>query len=143
MAGTLIATDLFSADGAARWQERLNASPRFAAAAAGWAGSLLLVERQDDDTAPRRTWVRVSAGRCLEARPGELSDIERADFVLTASPRTWGALVAAQTTPAMAALTGRLKLTKGEVFALIPHARAAAELLAAAAADEENPQRIR
>ena len=132
-----MATDLFSADGAARWQTRLNASARFAAAAADWSGTLLLIESDDNESVPalRRTWVRIGAGRCLEARLGEADDAERADFVLTASPRTWGALVSAQTTPALAALTGRLKLTKGEVFALIPHARAAAELLAAAAED--------
>lgn len=132
-----MATDLFSADGAARWQTRLNASTRFATAAADWSGSLLLIESDDHESAPapRRTWVRVGAGRCLEARLGAPDDVERADFVLTASSKTWEALISAQTTPALAAITGRLKLTKGEVFALIPHARAAAELLAAAAED--------
>jgi len=131
-----MATDLFSADGAARWQMRLNHSSRFADAAANWNGALLLVEHEEGAVSPRHTWVRIGGGRCLEARVGEAADIDAADFVLTASPRTWGALIAAQTTPALAALTGRLKLAKGEVFALIPHARAAAELLAAAAEDE-------
>ena len=46
---------------------------------------------------------------------------------------TWLALIAARTTPTMAAMTGRLHLEKGDLFALIPHAKAAAELLAAAA----------
>lgn len=129
-----MATDLFSADGAAQWQALLNRSTRFAEAAADWSGTLLLVE--DDDAGPvRRTWVRIAGGQCLEARVGELSDFEAAEFVLTASRRAWHALVTAQTTPAMAALTGKLKLTKGEVFSLIPHARAAAQLLAAAAED--------
>lgn len=133
-----MATDLFSADGAAHWRELLNTSDRFAAAAAEWTGSLLLVE--DDDTGtPRRTWVRIGGGQCLEARPGQLVDFDAAEFVLTATSRTWAALVSAQTTPAMAALTGRLQLTKGEIFALIPHARAAAELLAAAAAGDAAP----
>ncbi len=128
-----MATDLFSTDGVALWQARLNASPRFAEAAADWTGSLLLVEGSEAAAGSRQTWVRVGGGRCLEARTAVPGDADRADFVLTASPHTWGALVAAQTTPARAAMTGRLRLTKGELFALIPHARAAAELLAAAA----------
>ena len=131
-----MATDLFSSDGVALWQVRLNASTRFAEAAADWTGSLLLVEGSEDAAESRQTWVRVGGGRCLEARTARPGDAERADFVLTASPHTWGALVAAQTTPARAAMTGRLRLTKGEVFALIPHARAAAELRAAAAVGE-------
>ena len=131
-----MATDLFTADGVVRWQARLNDSSRFAAAAADWNGALLLVEDEEGAVSPRHTWVRIGGGRCLEARLGGGADTDAADFVLTASPRTWGALITAQTTPALAALTGRLKLTKGEVFALIPHARAAAELLAAAAEDE-------
>lgn len=131
-----MATDLFSIDGAARWQRRLNTSSSFAAAAHRWTGSLLLVEEEEGVTPARCTWVRIDAGQCLEARLGESSDSANADFVLSASPRTWDALAAARTTPATAALTGQLKLTKGEVLALIPHARAAAELLAAAASDE-------
>ncbi|MEO7353482.1 MAG: SCP2 sterol-binding domain-containing protein, partial [Gemmatimonadales bacterium] len=133
-----MATDLFSDAGAARWQSLLNRSTRFADAAADWSGSLLLVE-EESAGAIRRTWVRIGDGKCLEARPGEASDFASAEFVLTAAPRVWQALVAAETTPAMAAMTGKLKLTKGEVFALIPHARAAAELLAAAALGDETP----
>lgn len=127
--------DLFSAGGVTRWQQLLNASTKFAQAAADWAGALLLIEQDEPDGAIRRTWVRVGGGQCLEAREGRATDVEAADFVLSASAKTWHALVAAETTPAMAAMTGRLTLAKGEVFALIPHARAAAELLAAAAED--------
>lgn len=127
--------DLFTSAGVARWQRVLNASVRFADAASGWVGSLLLVEAADG-APPRQAWVRIDRGRCLEAREGNDADTAAADFVLTASADTWHSLISAAITPATAAITGRLKLTKGEIFALIPHARAAAELLAAAAADE-------
>ena len=46
---------------------------------------------------------------------------------------TWADLIAARVTPATAAMLGKLHLIKGNVMALIPHASAAAELLAAAA----------
>ncbi len=124
--------DLFSPSGIAAWQQRLNRSPGFAAAAQSWSGRLLLIET--DDTEPRRSaWIVVESGRCTEARMGEASDEESADFVLAATSATWADLVAARTTPATAALTRKLSLRKGDVMSLIPHARAAAELLAAAA----------
>ncbi|MES2124776.1 MAG: hypothetical protein V4503_08845 [Gemmatimonadota bacterium] len=131
-------SDLFTTDGVARWQRVLNTSTRFADAAADWVGSLLLVEA-GEEAAPRQAWVRIDRGWCLEAREGRDVDAEAADFVLTASAATWRALVSATITPAKAALTGRLRLTKGEVFGLIPHARAAAELLAAAAESPDAP----
>lgn len=124
--------DLFSPSGIAVWRKHINDSERFAEAAKSWTGRLLLIETED--TGPgRKTWVVVDSGRCTEARIGGLPDEAAADFVLAAAPGTWVDLVAARTTPAAAALKGRLSLRKGDVMALIPHAKAAAELLAAAA----------
>lgn len=123
-------SSLFTPDGIAHWQEHLNRSPRFADAATGWVGTLVLVA---SDSAPvERTLVRVDDGRCVEARRADTADLETADFVLSATHTTWDALVAARTTPTMAAMTGRLQLDKGDLLALVPHAKAAAELLAAA-----------
>ena len=124
--------DLFSREGIVAWQQRLNGSERFAEAAKSWSGKLMLIEKSDagDD---RSTWVVVGDGRCGEARVGRAEDEASADFVLSANAGTWSDLVSARTTPATAALLGRLHLLKGEVMALIPHAKAAAELLAAAA----------
>lgn len=122
---------LFTPEGIARWQAHLNGSPVFAEAAAGWVGTLVLRVLETEPQA--RTFVRVDDGRCSEARLAGADDLEVADFVLSATTTTWLALIAARTTPTMAAMTGRLHLEKGDLFALIPHAKAAAELLAAAA----------
>ena len=127
-----MSVDLFSPAGITSWQQRLNSSPSFADAAKAWTGRLLLIETDDDGT-DRSTWVVVDSGRCTEARNGNPLDEDAADYVLAAAPATWSDLVAARTTPATAALTGRLKLRKGNVLSLVPHAKAAAELLAAAA----------
>ncbi len=121
---------LFTPDGIARWHEHLNSSTRFAKASAGWVGTLVLVARDAEPS--QYTLVRVDDGRCTTARVGSAADIAAADFVLSATGATWQALVGGQTTPTMAALTGRLHLEKGDIFSLIPHAKAAAELLAAA-----------
>lgn len=128
-------TDLFTVDGIDAWRTRLNTSSRFAEAAAGWNGRLVLVEQRDGAT-PRRTWIVVADGRCTEARPAHDADELRAEYVLAASPDTWADLTAARTTPTMAALTGKLRLVQGDLVGLLPHARAAAALLAAAAHDE-------
>ena len=124
--------DLFSATGISAWQDRLNRSAAFTEAAGSWAGRLLLIEAGADGAA-RSTWVVVQDGRCVEARAGLPTDEPGADYVLSASAETWIDLVAARHTPAAAAFMGRLTLLKGSVLSLIPHARAAAELLAAAA----------
>jgi len=124
---------LFTPDGIARWQEHLNASSVFAEAAAGWVGTLVLIA--SDTEPPAHTWVRVDDGRCTEARTAVPADVELADFVLSATTPAWLAMIAGRSTPTMAAMTGRLHLDKGDLFALIPHAKAAAELLAAAGRD--------
>ena len=124
--------DLFSPTGISSWQLRLNASPKFAASAASWAGRLLLVEKADAGP-DRSTWVVVGEGRCIEARPGKPTDEQSAEFVLSANAATWSNLVAARTSPTTAALLGRLHLLNGDVMSLLPHAKAAAVLLAAAA----------
>jgi putative sterol carrier protein len=122
---------LFDADSLAAWRDHLNRSTLFREAAAGWRGTLLLLE--GDPAAPERTaWVEVADGSCAAARGGDDGDAERADFVLAATPATWDDLVSARTTPVMAAITGRLRLVKGDLLALAPHAKAAAALLAAA-----------
>ena len=91
----------------------------------------MLLEKSDAGN-DRSTWVVVGDGRCGEARSGTTGDEANADFVLSANAATWSDLITARTTPATAALLGRLHLLKGDVMALIPHAKAAAELLAAA-----------
>jgi hypothetical protein len=129
-----VATDLFSASGISAWQARLNHSPSFTEAAGSWAGRLLLIE-QTGDGARRSTWVVVGGGRCTEARLGLPADEVAADYVLSASPDAWIDLITARHTPATSALLGHLTLLKGSLMSLIPHAKAAAELLAAAAED--------
>ncbi len=119
--------DLFSASGITAWQDRLNRSKEFARAASGWAGRIVLVESGSD----RRTWIVVDHGRCAEARPATDADNEIADFILAADVAAWGDITTGRQAPVAAALAGRLSLRKGNAFALLPHAAAAAALFAA------------
>ncbi|HET9134335.1 MAG TPA: SCP2 sterol-binding domain-containing protein [Gemmatimonadales bacterium] len=124
-------TSLFTPDGIAEWQRHLNDSPAFREAAGDWRGTLLLVE--DDDGARRETYLEVASGRCPVARVATVDDAANAEFVLAASPTTWADLIAARSTPITAAFTGRLRLVRGDLLRLAPHAKAAAALLSAAA----------
>jgi putative sterol carrier protein len=122
-------SDLFAAADILAWQHQLNHSAEFQEAAASWRGRLLLVDTAAEHT--RSTWIVVDHGRCTEARNGTAADAADADFVLAASATTWASLMNATITPSQAALAGKLSLRKGSVMGLLPHARAAAALLAA------------
>ncbi len=124
--------ELFTPAGIADWRARLNRSAQFADAAAGWHGILVLVEHPAEG-AERRTLIEVTDGVCTVARLADTADDAHAEFVLAASPATWDDLVAARVSPTMAAFAGKLRLMKGEIMRLVPHAKAAAALLAAAA----------
>lgn len=122
---------LFSADGIRAWRAHLDASDTFRDAAAEWVGTIVMLMR---DEPPKRTLVRIDRGRIDAAREADEGDEAHADFVLAADAETWERLTSGRTSPTMAAMQGKLSLLKGDLFALIPHAKAAAELLAAGGA---------
>ena len=120
--------DLFSVDGIAAWRARLDASESFRTAARGWSGSVLLVEH-DDAGALRNTYIALDDGALLHSRLATDTDIRDAEFVLRASTDTWRNLVHGEVELIAAALRGALRLERGSVFRLIPHAGAASAML--------------
>lgn len=128
--------DLFSADGLAAWRLRLDASAAFREAARGWSGTIVLRE-QGGGAAVRRTWIELDDGRLGALRAANDRDEASAEFVLEGSPDTWRDLVLGSRDLAAAALTGDVALQRGSVWKLIPHVKAAASLLAAAAANPD------
>lgn len=123
--------DFFTSDGLAVWQGHLTGSPDFADAARGWTGTLLLREIVIPGEA-RRIWIALDDGDLLDLRVGTVADEATAEFVLAAEPATWQGLIDGSRDLAKAAFTGELKLQRGSVLRLLPHARAAAALLRAA-----------
>lgn len=120
--------DLFSAAGIAAWRDRLHYSDAFRAAARGWSGTVLLVEREGDDV-PRRTFIELTDGTLQHSRIAEARDIADAEFVLEATAATWQGLVRGEIELVAAAIQGALRLERGSVFRLIPHAGAASAML--------------
>ena len=74
-------------------------------------------------------FLRIEPGRCAEARLGGTP--EEADFVIEASPEAWEKLVRGELDVVAAFTRGQLKLTKGNLFALMPYARAAKAIFGA------------
>ncbi len=120
--------DLFSASGIAAWRDRLHNSDAFRTAARGWSGTVLLVEREGPGT-PRHTFIELRDGELKHSRIAESRDIADAEFVLEATAETWQGLVHGEIELISAALKGALRLERGSVLRLIPHAGAASAML--------------
>lgn len=122
--------ELFSDGWARAWCEALNASQAYRAAAQNWDGVVALVMTGAE---PVRAAVLDSAGGvCRMARAADAADLAGAGYVFEGGPDVWREVFTGRVAPAMALMTGKLKLSRGSLAALMPHAAAARELLVAA-----------
>ena len=113
----------------------LNASERYAQAAASWQGAVVLVMTADAAhgiDAERAVWIDLHHGRCRGSRVATGADRQSAAYVLQAGPATWRRLLAGEVDPVSAVMAGTLRLTRGTLFALAKYAQAAREMVAAA-----------
>ena len=127
--------DAFSAEWALAWCGALNASAEYRSAASDWEGSVALVMTEDsaaDAPASRGVYLDVARGACHGARVASTADLADAAYVIEAAPDVWRELLAGRSAPLMALMTGRLRLTRGSIAALLPFANAARELIATA-----------
>lgn len=118
---------------AAAFRAAIDADPSFRAAAARWSAELALVLTPAPEFGFAEAVgieLTLADGRCHAAaiRP---ADALRAPLVLTADYATWKA-VARGEVDAMFAVTSRRIAVRGNVMALMLHARAATALLACA-----------
>ena len=70
-----------------------------------------------------------SHGNCRAARPALPGDLESATFCLSAPAAVWLRLTSGALEPGVALMGGGLKLTRGSLFSLLPHLKAAQALL--------------
>lgn len=115
--------------------DRLNQRESYRLAAAGWEGAAVLLMSADpaqgihDD---RAVWLDIHDGRCRGARVATAHDLETAPYVFRAGPADWKRLLAGEIDPISAAMTGKLKLSRGNLFTLAKYAPAAREMVLAA-----------
>jgi putative sterol carrier protein len=114
----------------------LNARESYRQAAAGWTeGAVVLVMTADPAQGidrERAVWIDMHQGACRGSRVASDADRASASYVLQADPAAWKRLLAGEMEPVSAMMTGKLRLTRGNLFALAKHAAAAREMVAAA-----------
>jgi putative sterol carrier protein len=114
---------------------QLNAREAYRQAAAGWEGTVVLVMTVDPAQgigAERAVWIDAHHGACREARVATAADLASATYVLQADPAGWTRLLAGEADPVSSMMTGKLRLTRGSLFALARYAQAAREMVLAA-----------
>ncbi len=127
--------EVFTDQWSAACRERLNSRGRFAAVAAKWTSPVALRMRADPRLGVERdrlVYLELSDGVCQLARVAQEGDRERAEFILAAEAAQWKRLLEGDLDPIPAVMTGKLKLERGTLARLLPHAPAARELIAAA-----------
>jgi len=112
--------------------EMLSAREAYRVAAANWEGAVVLV--MAGEGSERRVFLDLWRGDCRAARAAELADEELARYVLSGTHAAWRQVLTGTLAPLLAIMTGKLRLTKGNLAELVPYAGVARELVAAAAA---------
>ncbi len=121
----------FSEQWAHAWCVALNESEAYQATAANWNGSVAVVASNGKDL-PNAVFLDLHQGHCRGARTASEADLAGADFVLEGSGAAWRDLLTGRQAPLMALMSGRIRLARGELAQLIPHAGSAKELVALA-----------
>jgi len=127
--------EIFTEEWARAWCRAADASASFRRAAAGWEGSIVAVLEADPELgfeADRRVFLDLSGEGCRAGRPATPADVESAVFVFSAPARVWSAVLAGETEPVWALMSGAIALAKGSVPQLMPFAGAARALFEAA-----------
>lgn len=114
--------------------DRLATDDAYRKAAARWEGALVLeiadAERADAD---RGVFLDLWHGECRQARPAADTDRDDALYVIQASESVWRQVLAGEIDPLFGLMSGKMKLVRGSVAALLPYAGAAKALVNAAA----------
>jgi putative sterol carrier protein len=73
-------------------------------------------------------------GDSRSAKAVGTDELEDVPYLIKAKPAVWKDVLAGRTDPIVGLMGGKLKLAKGGLFALLPYAKAAKELVASAIA---------
>ena len=131
-AGAKSGLPLFGSGWAERLERELAASDSYRAAAATWKGSLAFVLEPDAGSGfdeRRDLYLDLAHGSARAVRPARPGDVESASFCLAGPAGIWLRLLSGDLEPGVALMGGGLRLTRGSIFSLLPHLKAAQALL--------------
>lgn len=126
-------SEVFSQPWAEDWARGINASEAHREAARTWEGGIVFCTGEPGEPGARAVFLDLWHGDCRAARTAGRPEWDEARFVIRAPLATWREVLSGRLAPITALMTGRLKVTKGSVAALLPYVAAARELVNAAA----------
>ena len=132
-----MAAEIFTKDWALLWDDSINANENYKKAATKWEGAIGLIMTPDADmgiTEERVVIADLWHGDCRGAKTASPDDLEDTPYLIKAEPTAWKSVLAGKTDPIVGLMGGKLKLAKGSLFALLPYAKAAKELVNSAIA---------
>ena len=139
-----MATEIFTDAWAQQWNDSINDNERYKKAATKWEGAIALQMMPDTDMGIPEERIVIADlwhGDCRGARAASAPDLEGAPYLIKANPSTWKSVLSGKTDPIVGLMGGKLKLAKGSLFALLPFAKAAKELVQSAInVDTEFPE---
>jgi len=127
--------EVFTEEWARACCDALNRSAAYRASAATWEGEIILSMSADAAqgvAADRAIYIDTHRGECRRAHVAGEEEMERAAFAFRADPATWKRLLARELEPVAAVMQGKLRLVRGNLFALAKYAQAAKDMVAAA-----------
>ena len=127
-----MAAEIFTDDWALLWNDAINANANYKQAATKWEGAIAMVMSPDGDMGIPEERVVIADlwhGDCRSARAATAADLAEVPYLITATPTNWKSVLSGKTDPIVGLMSGKLKLAKGSLFALLPYARAAKELV--------------
>ena len=123
--------DAFTHAWALAYLDQINQRPSYRQAAAEWEADVALVMAAADGIEERAIYLDLWHGECRAARSASAADLERAKYVLSATPAHWRQVLSGEVAPLLAMMTGKLTLSRGSLGSLLPYMKAARELVVA------------
>lgn len=114
-----------------RCAEAIRNSPTYRESAASWEVDLVFVMKRKPPAEHRAVYFDLWRGECRGARLATEADCASARYVIEGSEETWEQALNGRLAPLLAVMTGRLRLTQGNLAELAPFALAARDLVAA------------
>lgn len=124
---------IFSEEWGRRVAAAINASAAYRRAAPDWRDSLGLEMDEAPPGAPRRAVLELGEGACHAVHTGDAARAADAAFLLRAGRAEWREVLAGRLEPMWGVMSGRLRLERGSLAALLPFAQAARLLVEAVA----------
>jgi putative sterol carrier protein len=107
----------------------LNESDDYRSAAATWEGGVGLLLDDGEPAGRRAVVLDLWHGACRSAGITDPDNLDAAEYVFRGSTPAWRQILTEGGSPVLALMTGKIRLAKGELTALLPYAGAARELL--------------